>query len=204
VNLAGKVLWGFLILLGLLLTLNTLTYLNFDPSYGFLKLKQQAVAGGIYLPFYYCHVFVGGLILTVGFLQVWPWFRLRWNQWHRRLGYFYVMGILFFAAPGGLVMSFFIGRGSWVLTSFLLQCALWFYFTATAFQKIKQGDVAAHERWMWRSFALTLAAITLRVYIFFSSYYFDLSNPTAYAIIAWASWVPNLLAVEYFTRTKSA
>ncbi len=35
-------------------------------------------------------------------------------------------------------------------------------------------------------------------YIFFSSFYFDLSNTTAYAIIAWASWVPNLLLVEFF------
>jgi hypothetical protein len=109
-----------------------------------------------------------------------------------------VYGVLFFAGPGGLAMSFFVDRGNSVLISFLIQCSLWFYFTAMAVVSIRRKDVAAHELWMWRSFSLTLAAISLRAYIFISSFYFDLSNTTAYAIIAWASWVPNLLLVEIF------
>jgi hypothetical protein len=113
------------------------------------------------------------------------------------------MGILFLAAPGGLGISLLVDRGPVVLLSFLLQVSLWFYFTLVAFLKIKKGDVAAHELWMWRSFSLTLAAITLRVYIFFSSYYFDLSQPTAYAIIAWSSWLPNLLLVEYLVASRT-
>lgn len=195
-----KIFWGLLFVLGASLTINALTYLNLDSSYGFLKIKQAAVATGIYLPFYYFHVIFGGLILVTGFVQVSKWFRKRYLSIHRKAGYFYVFGILFLAAPGGLVMSFFVDRGLMVLISFLLQCSLWFYFTTMAFLKIKKKDIAAHELFMWRSFSLTLAAITLRVYIFFSSYYFDLSQPIAYAIIAWASWVPNLLLVEYFKR----
>jgi len=186
--------------LGTSLTINALTYLNFNPNYGFLKIKQAAVASGIYLPFYYFHVLIGGLILVAGFIQISKWFRKRYLNLHRKVGYFYVMGILFLAAPGGLVMSFFVDRGPLVLISFLLQCSLWFYSTTYAFLKIKKKDIVAHELWMWRSFSLTLAAITLRVYIFFLSFYFDLSQPIAYAIIAWASWVPNLLLVEYFKK----
>jgi hypothetical protein len=199
-----KFLWGFLFVLGTALTVNALTYFNFNPTYGFLKLKQAAVASGFYLPFYYCHVLVGGLILLAGFIQVSTWFRNRWTTLHRKVGYFYVFGILFFAAPGGLMMSFFVDRGWAVLISFLLQSCLWFYFTTIATLKIKAGDVSAHELWMWRSFSLTLAAITLRLYIFFSSFYFDLSQPIAYAIIAWASWLPNVLFVEiyFFKKVK--
>lgn len=189
-------------MLGAALTINALTYLNFDPQYGFLEIKKQAVATGFYLPFYYMHVIVGGLILLVGFAQVSTWFRKKWTNLHRTLGKFYVYGVLFFAAPGGCVMSFFVDRGTAVLISFLLQTALWVYFTSVAVIKIKQGKVAEHEVWMWRSFALTLAAITLRLYIFFSSYFFDLSQPIAYAIIAWASWVPNWLAVEYYFQNR--
>lgn len=194
--------WGLLFVLGAALTVNALTYLNFNPTYGFLKLKQAAVAAGLYLPFYYCHVLVGGLILLAGFIQVSTWFRNRWMSIHRKIGYFYVFGVLFFAAPGGLVMSFFVDRGWAVLISFLLQSGLWFYFTTVAILKIKKGDIAAHEQWVWRSFSLTLAAITLRLYIFFSSYYFDLSQPIAYAIIAWASWLPNFLFVEWLVANK--
>lgn len=82
-------------LLGAALTINALTYLNFDPRYGFLKIKEQAVASGYYLPFYYMHVAIGGLILLVGFVQVSTWFRNKWIRLHRALGKFYVYGILF-------------------------------------------------------------------------------------------------------------
>jgi hypothetical protein len=189
-------------LLALALSINTLRYLNFNPEYGFLRLKQAAVETGWYLPFYYSHVLIGGVILLAGLFQLHPKSSQRFRKTHRFLGYVYVMGILFFAAPGGFVMSLFIGRGPWVLTSFVLQSILWFWFTATAFNRIRQGDVIAHQQWMWRSYALTFAAITLRVYIFFTSYKFNLNDAQAYAMLAWLSWVPNLAVAEVLIRSK--
>lgn len=194
------IFWSALFLLGLSLTINALTYLNFDPDYSFLRIKRQAVLSGRYLPFYYAHVLMGGLILTFGFFQVWTWFRNRFAKVHRLVGYFYVYGVLLLAAPGGFGMSFFVDRGNLVLISFLLQSALWFYFTWKAVSSIRAGDILSHELWMWRSFSLTLAAITLRIYILVFSFSFDLNNTVAYAVIAWSSWVPNLLLVEYFKR----
>ncbi len=110
------------------------------------------------------------------------------------------MGILFLAAPGALGMSLFIQRGPWVLTSFLLQGVLWFYFTAVAFDRVRKKDITAHRHWMWRSYALTFAAVTLRLYVFITSSGADLSSPKAYATIAWLSWVPNLLVAELLIR----
>jgi hypothetical protein len=184
------------LLLMVLLAVNALSYANFDTHYGFLKLKQEAIASGWYLPAYYSHVLVSGLILVAGFFQLFPSSSGKFPRLHRGMGYFYVMGILFFAAPGALGMSLFIGRGPWVLSSFLLQGVLWFYFTAVAFREIRKGNIAAHKRWMWRSYALTFAAVTLRVYIFLISREVDLSQPEMYATLAWASWVPNLVVVE--------
>ncbi|MBL0742920.1 DUF2306 domain-containing protein [Chryseolinea lacunae] len=195
-----RFVWGFALLLTVLLAGNTLTYLNFDPQFSFLRLKQEAIATGWYLPFYYSHVLVGGIILVAGLLQLHPWSLQKFRPVHRALGYVYVMGILFFAAPGGLVMSFFIHRGPWVEISFVLQCTLWFAFTALAFDRIRKKDVAAHRRWMLRSYALTFAAVTLRLYIFASSSRFNLNQPEAYATIAWLSWVPNLLVAEFYIR----
>jgi len=184
------------LLLAVSLAVNALSYVNFDSNYGFLKLKQQAIASGWYLPAYYSHVLISGIILVVGLFQLFQASSTRYRRVHRVLGYIYVMGILFFAAPGALGMSLFIGRGPWVLTSFLLQGSLWFYFTATAFNNIRRRNIAAHKRWMWRSYALTFAAITLRIYIFMTSYGVNLNQPEAYATLAWLSWVPNLLFVE--------
>jgi hypothetical protein len=59
-----------------------------------------------------------------------------------------------------------------------------------------------HQAMMYRSFALTLAAITLRVYIIFFSYNFNLAQPSSYATLAWLSWVPNLLIAEYIIRRQ--
>jgi hypothetical protein len=189
---------GIVFLLAVSLAFNALSYINFDSGYGFLRLKQQAIATGWYLPFYYSHVLIGGIILVTGLFQLHPLSQKKFRRMHRALGYFYVMGILFFAAPGGLIMSLFIGRGPLVLASFLLQSVLWFYFTAMAFDRIRKRDVIAHRNWMWRSYALTFAAITLRVYIFFVSWSYDLHQPEAYATLAWLSWVPNLLVAEWF------
>jgi hypothetical protein len=191
-----------MITLGVALGLNTLTYLNFDPSYGFLRYKQEAIATGWYLPFYYSHIFVGGLVLIAGFFQFNQSIRSRRRKLHRCLGYFYTFGILFLAAPGGLVMSLFVGRGPIVLVSFIAQCLLWIYCTAIAFRKAVGKDFSSHENWMIRSFSLTLAAITLRMYIFAASWWFDLSLPYVYGIFAWASWLPNLVIAEFIIRKK--
>lgn len=195
-KLGSRIFWGILFLLGLSLSINTLTYFNFQRAYGFLRLKQAAVSSGFYLPFYYSHVLISGLVLLSGFAQVSTWFRNRWMNLHRVIGYFYVIGVLFFAAPGALGMSFFVERGNVVFISFVTQSVLWFWFTLKAYQVIKQNDIRAHQVWMWRSFSLALAAISLRVYIFFASFYFDLNQEPAYAIIALLSWIPNLIVVE--------
>jgi uncharacterized membrane protein len=191
-----------LLLLAVPLAFNALSYINFDSSYGFLQLKKQAIETGWYLPAYYAHVLAAGIILLIGIFQIHPTIGLRWRKIHRTLGKVYVGGILFFSAPGGLIMSLFIGRGPWVLTSFMLQCSLWFICTYLAYYRIREGDIQAHRQWMLRSYALTLAAITLRVYVFFSSWSFDLAQPAAYATIAWLSWVPNLLICEVYLRFK--
>jgi len=189
----------FVFLLVASLCWNALSYGNFDQNFGFLRLKQQAIETGLYLPAYYSHVLIGGLILVIGFFQLLP-MSLKFRQLHRMLGAGYVFGILFFSAPGGLVMAFFIDRGPLTLLSFVAQCTLWFWCTAMAYRAVRNKNIAEHQAWMWRSYALTFAAVTLRLYIFMVSSSFDLSQPSAYALLAWLSWVPNLLLVEIWIR----
>lgn len=196
-------LLGIIVLLLVVsLSLNALSYFNFNFTYGFLRLKQAAIATGWYLPAYYSHVLAAGLILILGLFQLRTTLSLRWRKLHRFLGKCYAYGILFFAAPGGLVMSFFINRGAWVLTSFILQSIGWFVFTALAVSAVKKGNIEEHGRWMWRSYALTFAAVTLRLYVFLFTSSYDMSAPEAYGIIAWLSWTVNLVVVEIYLRLK--
>lgn len=185
-----------------ILSWNALSYFNFNTSFGFLKLKESAIATGWYLPFYYAHVLAAGIILFVGFFQLLIGFRPQMKQLHKLMGRTYAYGIIFFAAPGGLIMSFFIERGPWVLLSFLLQTVLWFVFTILAVQKAQKRELASHRDWMLRSYSLTFAAVTLRLYVFITVGTVDLTNPSAYGIIAWLSWTLNLLVVEVYRIFK--
>lgn len=191
-------LFGFVLLLAALLSFNALSYLNLDPHYGFLRLKQQAIATGWYLPAYYAHVWFAAFILVIAIVQLYPPLGLRWRSLHRLLGRIYVFGILIFSGPGALIMSLFINRSEWVTFSFITQSILWWLFTLFAFNAIRKGNIVQHRAWMLRSIALTLAAITLRLYAFFTSASVDLTHPAAYTIIAWLSWTINLALAEIY------
>jgi uncharacterized membrane protein YozB (DUF420 family) len=81
--------------------------------------------------------------------------------------------------------------------------ALWVASTIAALVAIRGGDVTAHRRWMTRSFALTLAAVTLRLYLP-AAFAAGIPFPTSYPVIAWVCWVPNLIVAELLLRSRVA
>ncbi|WP_420851262.1 DUF2306 domain-containing protein [Rhizobium quercicola] len=73
----------------------------------------------------------------------------------------------------------------------------WLITTGLAVREVLAGRIASHRRWMIRSYALTLSAVTLRIYLPLSDV-FNVEFLTAYRIIAWACWLPNLLLAELY------
>ena len=197
-TITGKLIRYFAFILVLILCLGTLQYLSFKPDIAFLKLKQFAVKTGFYLPAFYAHIFGASTILIAGFFQFSK--KVQTNRkLHRLLGKIYVFGILFFAAPGAYVMTFFINRGTGVFISFLLQNTLWIIFTASAWALVKNRKIDGHIMMMRRSYALAFAAVTLRFYIWMLTIFgHGVAFENNYVIIALASWMPNLLAAEFF------
>ena len=49
-----------------------------------------------------------------------------------------------------------------------------------------------------RNFSLTLAAVTLRLQLPLYIGAFGLDFESAYQVVSWTSWVPNLLVAEWF------
>jgi predicted membrane protein DUF2306 len=62
--------------------------------------------------------------------------------------------------------------------------------------------VVKHRRWMVRNFALTFAAVTLRLWIPMS-FAAGIPFEIAYPAIAWLCWVPNLLLPEYYLNRRT-
>ena len=174
-----------------------LQYYHFKGHSAFLSVQQLAIQTGWYLPAFYCHIIGSSIILLAGFFQ---FSKKVYNNrpLHKALGKIYVFGVLFFAAPGAYVMTLFIDRGIGVFISFLAQNTLWVIFTTAAWIRIKKGDITAHVKFIRRSYALAFAAVTLRFYIwlftvFGNGVYFEYN----YVIIAFSSWLPNLLIAEW-------
>ncbi len=162
----------------------------------FLQLKQAAIKTGWYMPAFYCHVIGSSIILLAGFFQ---FSKKVYNNrpLHKALGKLYVFGVLFFAAPGAYVMTFFINRGMGPFISFLMQNTLWVLFTFYAWKLVMKGRIAEHIQYMRRSYALAFAAVTLRLYIWlFTVLGNGVDFKYNYLIIAFASWVPNLIVAE--------
>lgn len=186
------------------------SYITSPRSSFFLQIKEAAVATGWYLPAFYAHIFGSSIILLAGFFQ---FAKIVYTNkpLHRALGKLYVFGVLFFAAPGAYVMTLFINRGTGVFISFLLQNTLWMVFTLAALLLVKKAKIDEHIKMMNRSYALAFGAVTLRFYIWmFSVMGIGVDFENNYLIIAFLSWVPNLIFVEilfkyqknYFSTNK--
>jgi hypothetical protein len=197
-KLVGRVLWYFAFFWIVILCAGTFfQYYDFKNNSAFLQIKQAAVKTGWYLPAFYCHIIGSSVILMAGFFQ---FSKMVYNNraLHKVLGKFYVFGVLFFAAPGAYVMTLFVNRGTGVFVSFLLQNTLWVIFTLAAWLLVMNGRIADHIKMMRRSYALALGAVTLRFYIWlFTVSGGGVGFENNYLIIAFLSWVPNLLVAEW-------
>ena len=206
-KIVRQLLWYFAFFWVLVLCAGTFfQYYDFKNKSHFLEIKQAAIKTGWYLPAFYCHIIGSSIILIVGFFQFSRWVYNN-RPLHKVLGKVYVFGVLFFAAPGAYIMTLFINRGPAVFTSFLIQNTLWVTFTLAAWRYIKNRKVEEHVQMMRRSYALAFAAVTLRFYIWGCTVFGNgVGFKHNYIIIAFLSWVPNLLVVElinYYEKKKT-
>lgn len=95
-------------------------------------------------------------------------------------------------AVGGLVATF----------GFAGLAVAWLCTGTRAYLAARQRDFASHRRWMVRNFALSFAAVTIRLYLG-PVFMFGLPFESSYAVISWLCWVPNLLVAEWALRSTS-
>ncbi|REC43476.1 DUF2306 domain-containing protein [Chryseobacterium pennipullorum] len=180
----------------------TLEYIPFDPNISFLMIKQTEVGQRPeYLAFFYTHVYTSIFVLLSGFLAI---IRKDFGikTLHRSMGKFYIFLILIFAAPSGIYMGIFANGGILSKISFIILGTAWWLSTFKAYQLARQKKFREHKQWMWRSFAFTLSAITLRMWKVIIVYLFHPNPMDVYQIIAWLGWIPNILIIEYLITKK--
>jgi uncharacterized membrane protein len=149
----------------------------------------------------YPHVLFGSIALALGSVQFWRNLPFSHPALHRTLGKIYVVAVMVTGAAG-LYMSLFANGGAVTRLGFGLLAVSVLTATAIAYQTIRQRNIAAHRRWMLRSYALIFAAVTLRIELPILIGIFHAFDP-AYAIVAWLCWVPNLAIAEVYIRLRT-
>lgn len=142
-------------------------------------------------------------------LIIGPWmfhtkFRDEQLKLHRKLGEIYVIGCIISAATvfpvalanlGGLVAH--IGFGSMAF--------IWFWTTYFAYTAIIHGNVAAHRRWMMRSYAMTFAFVHVNFtyHILIPEIMVTMNPYGLKALQSQVSWLANLFIVEIYLAAVS-
>lgn len=190
-------LWIPFVALAVLTGLYPVIYLLLDmKSNGLLQSKPAEVIGSSwYLLVFYAHISCGGLALLTGWSQFSERLRLKNIGRHRLIGKIYVLAVLI-SGVAGLVISFFATGGLVSSLGFGLLALSWIYTDIQAYTAIRKLKIQAHRRWMIRNYALTFAAVTLRIYLPLSTVAMQIAFVPAYRVIAWMCWIPNLVIAE--------
>lgn len=151
-----------------------------------------------HMPIFWTHVLASATALLLMPFQFWRGLRTRRRKIHHWMGRAYVLVVLA-GGLSGLYMSFFAITGPAAGAGFFLLGLAWLGTTWMAYAKARVHDIAGHRLWMVRSAALTFAAVTLRIYLPLSMG-LGLPFDPSYTVIAWACWVPNLIAVDLWRR----
>jgi hypothetical protein len=171
------------------------------PHEGILQDKNEALlANQLYIDSFYVHVILGGIALLIGWVGFIDKIRTKYLTFHKIAGRIYVFCFLItgltsilvsYHAEGGLVsQSGFMGIGIMAV-----------FTTLKGFSAIVNKEIVAHQAWMRYSYACCLASVTLRLWnIVLGPVIHDFI--LSYQIVAWLSWIPNLLFVKFYLNKK--
>jgi uncharacterized membrane protein len=175
----------------------TVTYMPYNTDVGFLRIKQQYIDIDHWRIAFFIHVYASLWVLLAGFTQFSKQLLKKNPRLHRTMGYIYVADVLLITGPAGLIMGFYANGGLFSRIAFVSLAVLWIYFTALALIKAKQKNFKAHRKFMIRSYALTLSALTLRAWKYAITNTMTVPPMDVYRVVAWLGWVGNLAVAEW-------
>lgn len=193
-----RVGWVLLLLGGVFAAGNAVIFMVVH-DFGSPDIKQRffatALAG-------WAHTMGGAIAALIGPFQLIARIRTSWPRVHVWMGRTYLFAVLA-GALGGLYFAPDSTAGMLGSIGFTTLAIFWLYSGTQAYIAIRRGNVQAHRRWMLRNYSLTFAAATLRIQLPLLIIG-GLSFPAAYTLVAWSSWVPNWLAVEWWLYGRKA
>lgn len=213
INILKFFYWAIIVFLSAILIINTTPYYTFDTNYDFFLSKGDLINNIFWKTCFYLHITGAMVSLVAGLPQCFVWIVKKHRSLHKTLGKIYVIAILIVACPTGFFMSFFTNGGLLGIIPFMSIAVLWFITTYIGYRYIKKKKVVDHTLWMIRSYALTLSALTFRLYQLIFAYGFDMDPVENYILSLWVSLLGNIALGElggwyyrrkYFKNNKTS
>lgn len=171
-------------------------YLITKTRFGLLLSKpDELLASQVWNTLFYQHIIFGGVALLTGWTQFSAHLRRTRLALHRTLGKVYIV-VCLLSGSAALYLAYFATGGIIASLGFACLGSYWLYTTIKAYLAIRHKQISKHQGWMIRSYALTWAAVTLRVYLPMAQIA-QIDFIEAYRVIAWLCWVPNLFVAEW-------
>ncbi|MFF8033313.1 MULTISPECIES: DUF2306 domain-containing protein [unclassified Streptomyces] len=160
---------------------------------------------------FYVHIVSAGLALALGPWQFSRRVRARRRALHRWIGRVYLAGVAL-GSLSGLIMSVFNTAGMVGFFGFGSLSVLWGWTAWQAYRTIRARDIPSHQAWVIRNFALTYAAVTLRLWFgaltavqipfMDSGDSVESIMDNAYLPLGFLCWLPNLVVAEFMVRRR--
>lgn len=193
-----KGLWILLVVFAIIIGLYPSIYFFIDRKFGLLSLKSVELLTNTFWNIgLYTHIILGGLALLIGWTQFGPKFRNKHLTLHKQLGKTYIIAALF-SSIAGIGISFFATGGVASSLGFFCLGIIWLYTTIMAYLAIRKGQIETHQKMIIYSYAVCFSAVTLRIWLPLLTITFG-NFTTAYIIVAWLCWIPNLFIANLIT-----
>jgi hypothetical protein len=158
------------------------------PSSNFLQRRPWLVT----------HAASASIALIVGPWQFLSGLRKSRKHWHRRIGWVYLIAVLI-GWLSSIPVAMHAQAGPVSQAGFLALGAAWITTSLLGLLAAVNREFEKHRRWMIRSYALTAAAITLRIMLPISII-LGVPFKYGYPFIAWACWLFNICCAEYLLK----
>ncbi|MEH7390148.1 DUF2306 domain-containing protein, partial [Bacillus sp. JJ1474] len=197
---------GIVIMFAIVLTISAIVrYFVMDPATSNTTLVEQGMNmyDFHYQPWnivLFAHIMTASLAILIGPFQFFKKLRNKRKSLHRNMGKIYVVSILI-SGITGIYLSYFAFGGVISKLGFFSLSTAWLITAYLAYKNIRMKRIQEHERWMYRSYAVTFVAVTFRIWSAVIGYSLD-NFELGYTAAIWVSLVGNLVIMEYWLRRK--
>jgi len=195
----NKIKWLVFGFFSMAIGLYPLAYFIVDRKFGLLSTKSEVLLSDLVWNIaFYGHIIPGGIALFIGWLQFSAKLRKRNINLHRNIGKVYFLTVMI-SGLCSLYIGYFSTGGLITSVGFMSMGVLWLVLTWLAIRAVKKGEILQHQKLMIFSYALCFSAVTLRFWLplltgFFGDFFI------AYKIVAYLSWIPNLIVAYIITQ----